>query len=165
MFVATSSVCFGDNYCDVPMFIESHWETFSNVSNFKEFNSTTNLPPEVRSSLVYRYNAPTPSGLVDPGVTLTATITNGCRLVWATTDGTNYVVYWERIPGPAITLQDQLEAGGADCFITAAVREAGKTNFIIFTGPCGFLSDGLNDYKAFIDSAAYWGALESNFPE
>ncbi len=156
MLVATSTFCFGDSYDDVS-FIKSHWQTFSNTACFREFYSTTNLPPEIRSNLVYVYNAHTPSGLVDPGVT----ITKGSRLVWAATDGANYVVYWEVAFGS--TFQDAIEASGwSDSCITAVIREAGSTNFIISTMPS---FDRLKDYNAFIDYEIRRRDLESYFPQ
>jgi hypothetical protein len=146
LLVATRAFCFGDSYSDVS-FIESHWQTFSNISSFHEFYSITNLPLEVRSNLVYVYNAHTASGLEDPGMPL---MTNGYNLIWAATDGTNYVAYWHVAFNS--TLQDMCEAEGwSDCCITAAIREAGSTNLIVSTGRCYYLFDPLKDYKALID--------------
>jgi hypothetical protein len=156
LLIGTSAFCFGGSYSDVS-FIESHWQMFTNISRFREFYSPTNLPPEVRSNLVYTYNAHTASGLVDPGVT----ITDGSRLIWAATDGTNYVVYWEIAFGP--NSQDTFEAlGWSDCCITAAVREAGTTNFFISTVWC---FNRLKDYKEFIDLRISGRDQPADFPQ
>jgi hypothetical protein len=156
LLVATSAFCFGDGYGDVS-FIESHWQIFTNISRFREFYSPTNLPPEVRSNLVYTYKAHTASGLVDPGVT----ITDGSHLVWGATDGTNYVVYWEVAFGS--NLQDAFEASGwSDCCITAAVREAESTNLVLSTVWC---FNRLKNYKEFVDYRISGRDQPADFPQ
>jgi hypothetical protein len=157
VLIATDAFCFGD----VSLFIESHWNTFSNISRFQEFYSTTNLPSEVRSNIL-EYHAEInileyqdeinaemhmPEKKGDTGEALTP---DSFRLVWAATDGTNYAVHWEIVPGP--TLPDLLAAENwSENCITAAIRETGGTNFIISTGSCYDLYDHLDDYKKFVD--------------
>lgn len=149
VFVATRAFCSDtiSRYDVVPLFVESHWETFSNASSFQE--STTNLPPEVRSNiLVYLHDINEPwkaENSREPW------ITNDFLLVWSVTDGTNYVVHWGPILHYSNNLQDELETGGPNYYITAAIWDARKTNFIISTGPCGDLFDPLKDYQAFVD--------------
>ena len=65
-------------------------------------------------------------------------------VVWAATDGINYVVHFESDPTPQDMLSMEL---GPLYHITAAIRETGSTNLTISTGPCW---QRLDSYKQFI---------------
>jgi hypothetical protein len=154
LLAATSAFCFGDSYGDsydsAPLFIEFHWQTFSNISRFQE--STTNLPPEVRSNILAYLHEMNVSWKTENSGDLW--MTNDFRLVWRATDGTNYVVHWQPISRLTLTLQNAWEASGWPNYcITAAIQDAGATNLVISSGLCDdpFTRFPLKDYKAFVD--------------
>jgi hypothetical protein len=130
VLVSTSAFCLGD----VSLFIESHWDTFSNAPCFQTSYSTTNLPSKVLHDML---------AYARDGEGLT---TNRFSLVWAATDGTNYVAHFELDPDPTPQNTWSMENGPL-YYITAAIRETGSTNLIISTGPCWYR---LDDYKQFI---------------
>jgi hypothetical protein len=124
LLAATSAFCFGDSYGDsydsAPLFIEFHWQTFSNISRFQE--STTNLPPEVRSNILAYLHEMNVSWKTENSGDLW--MTNDFRLVWRATDGTNYVVQ---------------DAGATNLIISSGLCDDPFTRF------------PLKDYKAFVD--------------
>lgn len=120
------------DYGDVSLFVESHWQTFSNSSRFHEFYSIKNLPPQVyRGILTYQYAPLT---------------TNDFRLAWAASDGTNYIVHWKP-DFDSVSFRHRLQEVWFHDYLTVAIPEVRSTNFVILTGS----SNPLKDYKAFID--------------
>jgi hypothetical protein len=130
MVIMVAMSALGDD--NVSLFIESHWMTLSNTANFQEFYSATNLPHEIYSNiLAFEHNA---DSSLEARPLWPWAHTTGIGLIWAATDGTNYIVH---------CVDDY--SFPAYC-VTAAVRGPGGTNYSIHMG----WSVHLDDYKDFI---------------
>jgi hypothetical protein len=126
----------------LPILLYGNWPTLTNNTNtatFHELHSTTNLPPEVRGYILMilgsmGVQANDRQRMAEPGEPLTA----GCRLVWAATDSTNYIVHYEFVTG----------YGSTNFCITAAVPDPKSAKLECCNG--GYLRR-LKDYRDFID--------------
>jgi hypothetical protein len=113
------------------------WETLTNTANFHEVHSTTNLPPEVVTyvlSLPLGVQASDRKKMAELGEPLAA----GFRLVWAATDGSDYIVHYEFVTS----------FGSTNFCIAAAHRNSKDEAWKCSNG--GFLHR-FKDYKDFID--------------
>ena len=85
----------------MPISFYSHWATLTNISHFQKFHSTTNLPPEVSSYILkvlgnMGVQASDRTTMAEPSEPLLA----GSRLVWAVSDGSDWVVQYEFVWTP-----------------------------------------------------------------
>jgi hypothetical protein len=103
----------------MPMLFYSHWTTLTNTARFEPIHSSTNLPPEVRGYvLTVLGNMGVQAGdrkrMAEPGETLAA----GSRLIWAVTDGNDYIVQYEYVYTP------DSRNYYTNCCIAAGLRDA-----------------------------------------
>lgn len=133
MFIAVR--CYSGEWLPLPHGVS--WETLTNTAIFHELHSTTNLPPEVVTyvlSLPLGVQASDRKKMAEPGEPLAA----GFRLVWAATDGNDYIVHYEFVT----------DYGSTNFCIAAAHQDSKDKAWNCSNG--GFLRR-FKDYKDFID--------------
>ncbi len=123
------------------------WDTLTNTANFHELHSTTNLPPEVLSyALTVLGSMGVQAGdrerMAEPGEPLEA----GSRLVWAATDGSCYIVYFE-----FVSFTDSSHSCTNYC-IAGGIRQTESTKFIFRSAQ---YSHRFKDFKDFMDLDSY----------
>jgi hypothetical protein len=139
VFIAARAFC-GEG---LPMLAYGQWAALTNTANFHETHSTTNLPSKVREYILtvigsMGVQANDRKRIAEPEEPLTA----GSRLVWAATDGTNYIVHYEFLYSP-----DSRRYYTNYC-ITAGVPDQNDGTIRCCNG--GYMRR-LKNYKDFID--------------
>jgi hypothetical protein len=141
VFIAARALC-GEG---LPIMPSSDWEALTNTANFRELHSTTNLPPKVLTyilSLPLGVNAPDRKNMKDPE----EPFTRGFRLVWAATNGRDYVVHYQFLWSPDWSPGSR--AYFTNYCIAAEFHNPKDETLRCFNG--GYMRR-LKDYKEFID--------------
>jgi hypothetical protein len=125
----------------LPTLASSDWAVLTNTANFHELYSITNLPPKVLTyilSLPLGVQTADRERMKEPK----EPFTRGFRLVWAATDGRNYIVHYEFLSSP-----DSRTYSLGYCITAAFYRSKDE--------PLKCCNGGyrrrLKDYKDFID--------------
>jgi hypothetical protein len=133
-------------FCDegLPILVLDHWATLTNTASFRDLHSATNLPPDIQNYVLtvlgsMGVQASDRKRVAEPSEALTA----DSRLVWAATDGTNYVVvHYEFLSTP------DSQRYFINFCVTAALRDPKEGTLKCYNGR---YMRRLKDYRDFID--------------